>query len=143
MPALITVAYHTGLRVRSLLRARGRDLDLDAATLTINRTKKGLSTAAIHELRRLPKCGPDELLLGDKAGKPFTYAPLWQRIATEARLPGRVFHDLRHGHGFRLAHRSPPADDHGEHGASHAFRQRALRAASVADKKAVIERVFG
>ena len=39
MPALITVAYHTGLRVGSILRARGRDLDLDAGTLVINRTK--------------------------------------------------------------------------------------------------------
>jgi integrase len=30
MPALITVAYHTGLRVGSILRTRCRDLDLDA-----------------------------------------------------------------------------------------------------------------
>ena len=41
MLALITVAYHTGLRVGSILRARGRDLDLAAGTLTINRTKNG------------------------------------------------------------------------------------------------------
>ena len=41
MPALITVAYHTGLRVGSILRARGRDLDLDAGTLTVYRTKNG------------------------------------------------------------------------------------------------------
>ncbi len=41
MVALITVAYHTGLRVGSILRVRGRDLDLDAGTLVVNRTKNG------------------------------------------------------------------------------------------------------
>jgi integrase len=39
MPALITVAYHSGLRVGSILRVRGRGLDLDAGTLTVARTQ--------------------------------------------------------------------------------------------------------
>jgi integrase len=47
MPALIVVAYHAGLRVGSVLRARGRDLDLDAGTLTINRTKNGDPITAV------------------------------------------------------------------------------------------------
>jgi len=108
MAALITLAYHSGLRVGSILGLRGRDLDLDAATLTVNRTKNGdpitvaLSSAALDELKRLPKAGADELVFGNRAGKPFTYMPLWKRIAEEARLPGRVFHELRHGHGYRL-----------------------------------------
>jgi integrase len=38
MPALITVAYHTGLRVGSILTVRGKDIDLDAGTLVVNRT---------------------------------------------------------------------------------------------------------
>jgi integrase len=98
MPALITVAYHTGLRVGSILGTRGRDLDLDAGTLTVNRTKNsdaitaGLSSAAIAELKRLPKVGPDELVFGNRSGKPFTYRPLWMRIAKEARLSGRAPH---------------------------------------------------
>lgn len=108
MTALITVAYHTGLRVGSILAARGRDLDLEAGTLTINRTKNGdpitaaLSSAAIAEVKRLPKVGPDELVFGNRARKEYSYAPLWRRVAKEARLDGRVFHELRHGHGYLL-----------------------------------------
>jgi len=56
------------LRVGSILCARGRDLDLEAGTLTVYRTKNGdpvtagLSAAAIAELRRLPKVGAEELV---------------------------------------------------------------------------------
>lgn len=150
MPALIIVAYHTGLRVGSLLRARGRDLDLDAGTLTVARTKNGdpvtagLSAPAIAELRRLPKVSADELLFGNKHGKPFTYTPLWQRIAAEARLPGRVFHELRHGHGYRLAQAGVS-----QQMIMQSMGHRTLAAsaryahACISDKKAVIERVFG
>lgn len=41
MAALIVVAYHTGLRVGSILAASGKDLDLDAGTPTVPRTKNG------------------------------------------------------------------------------------------------------
>jgi integrase len=94
MPALITVAYHTGLRVGSILRTRGRDLDLDAGTLTIKRTKNGdpitagLSSAAIAELKRLPKVGPDDLIFGNRGGKPFTYRPLWCASPKRRGFPG-------------------------------------------------------
>ena len=150
MVALITVAYHTGLRVGSIVRVRGKDLDLEAATLTVNRTKNGdpitagLSTAAIAELKRLPKVAPEALVFANNSGSPYTYGPLWKRIAREARLEGRVFHELRHGHGYALAkagisqqlimqsmgHRTLTASARYAH-------------ASVDDKKAVIARVFG
>jgi integrase len=150
MPALIVVAYHTGLRVGSILATRGKDVDLEAGTLTVPRTKNGdpitagLSTAAIAELKRLPKVGADELVFGNKAGKAFSYRPLWIRICAETGLPGRVFHELRHGHGYALAkagtsqqlimqsmgHRTLTASARYAH-------------ASVADKQAVIARVFG
>jgi integrase len=61
MVALIVVAYHTGLRVGSILDARGKDLDVVKGTLTIRRTKNGdpvvagLSSLALAELKRLPK----------------------------------------------------------------------------------------
>jgi integrase len=29
--------------------------------------------------------------------------PMWARIAKAAGLEGRVFHELRHGHGYMLA----------------------------------------
>lgn len=150
MPALITLAYHSGLRVGSILRVRGRDLDLDAGTLTVCRTKNGdpitagLSSAAIAELRRLPKVGADELVFGNRSGKPFTYAPLWKRITTEARLAGRVFHELRHGHGYRLAQAGVS-----QQMIMQSMGHRTLSAsaryahANVADKQAVIARVFG
>ena len=46
---------------------RGKDLDLEAATLVVNRTKNGdpitagLSTQAVAELRRLAKVSAEEL----------------------------------------------------------------------------------
>ena len=150
MVALVTVAYHTGLRVGSLLAAREKDLDLTTGTLTVPRTKNGdpitagLSNAAIAELKRLPKVGPDALIFAARSGKAFTYQPLWRRIVAEAGLEGRVFHELRHGHGYQLAkagvsqqlimasmgHRTLTASARYAH-------------ASVDDKKAVIARVFG
>jgi integrase len=150
MAALITVAYHTGLRVGSILAVRGKDIDLEAGTLTVPRTKNGdpitagLSSAALAELRRLPRTGAEEFVFAGGNGKPFTYRPLWIRICAQARLPGRVFHELRHGHGYQLAkagvsqqlimasmgHRTLAASARYAH-------------ASVTDKKAVILRVFG
>ena len=150
MTALITLAYHTGLRVGSLVRVRGKDIDLAAGTITVNRTKngdpitQGLSSAALTELKRLPKISPDQLVFGNSAGKPYNYDVLWNRIAREAGLQGRVFHELRHGHGYQLAkagvsqqmimqsmgHRTLTASARYAH-------------ASIEDKRAVIAKVFG
>lgn len=150
MAALITVAYHTGLRVGSILTVRGKDLNLTAGTLTINRTKNGdpitasLSSRAIAELKRLPKVGAEELVFGNKAGKPFTYRPLFQRIAKEARLEGRVFHELRHGHGYQLA-RAGVSQQMIMKSMGHRTLTASARYAhaSIDDKKAVIAKVFG
>lgn len=150
MCALIVVGYHSGLRVGSIVRIRGKDLDLEAGTLTVNRTKNGdpitagLSTAAIAELKRLPKVAADELIFGSKAGKPFTYSPLWRRIAREARLEGRVFHELRHGHGYQLA-RAGVSQQMIMQSMGHRTLTASARYAhaSIADKQAVIAKVFG
>lgn len=150
MAALITLAYHTGLRVGSLLEARGKDLDLVRGTLSIAHTKNGdpitasLSTAAIAELKRLPKVGPLERTFGNGTGAVFHYRGLWNRIAREARLEGRVFHELRHGHGYRLA----------QNGVSQQLIMRSMghrtltasaryAHASIDDKRQVIAKVFG
>lgn len=150
MPALILTAYHTGLRVGSLLATRGKDLDLEAGTLTVARTKNGdpitagLSTDAIVELKRLPRAAAEALVFGSRSGKPYTFRPLWLRICREARLPGRVFHELRHGHGYALARQGVS-----QQMIMQSMGHRTLTAsaryahASVADKKAVIARVFG
>jgi len=150
MVALVTVAYHSGLRVGSILRARGRDLDLDVGTLTVYRTKNGdpitagLSSTAIAELKRLPKVAADELVFRNKVGKPFAYMPLWKRITQEARLGGRVFHELRHGHGYRLA-QSGVSQQMIMQSMGHRTLTASARYAhaSISDKKAVIGRVFG
>ena len=150
MAALIVLAYHTGLRVGSLLTARGKQLDLVAGTLTVPHTKNGdaitagLSSAAIAELKRLPKAGRDELIFGNKAGKPFTYTPLWRRIADQARLEGRVFHELRHGHGYQLA-RAGVSQQMIMKSMGHRTLTASARYAhaSIEDKKAVIAKVFG
>lgn len=150
MLALIVVAYHTGLRVGSILATRGKDLDLDAGTLTVGRTKNGdpitagLSTAAIAEMKRLPKVGPDELVFGNRSGKAFTYRPLWLRLAKEARLEGRVFHELRHGHGYQLA-RAGVSQQMIMQSMGHRTLTASARYAhaSIDDKRAVIAKVFG
>jgi integrase len=150
MAALITLAYHSGARVGNLLQARGKDLDLAMGTLTIPRTKNGdaivigLSSAALAELKKLPKVVPEERIFGNRSGGVFTYENLWSRIAKEAGLAGRNFHQLRHGHGHQLA----------RHGVSQqmimqSMGHKTLSAsaryshASIADKQAVIAKVFG
>jgi integrase len=149
MPALITVAYHTGLRVGSILAVRGKDLDMEAGTLTVVRSKNGdpivasLSTAAIAELRRLPRVRDEELVFGS-AGKPYTYGPLWERITKAAGLQGRVFHELRHGHGYMLA-RAGVSQQLIMASMGHRTLSASARYAhaSINDKKDVIARVFG
>ncbi len=150
MTALIITAFHTGLRVGSILKTRGKDLNLEAGTLTVARTKNGdpitagLSTCAIAELKRLPKAAADGLVFSNKSGKPFNYRALWIRIGKEARLPGRVFHELRHGHGYALA-REGVSQQMIMQSMGHKTLSASARYAhaSVADKKAVIARVFG
>ena len=150
MTALNITAYHTGLRVGSILKTRGKDLDFEAGTLTVWRTKNtdpitaGLSTAALAELKRLPKVAADELIFGNRSGKPFTYRALWLRICKEARLSGRVFHELRHGHGYQLA-RAGVSQQMIMQSMGHRTLTASARYAhaSVADKQAIIAKVFG
>jgi len=65
-------------------------------------------------------------------------------LACAARLPDRVFHELRHGHGYRLAQAGVS-----QQMIMQSMGHRTLAAsaryahASIDDKKAVIERVFG
>ena len=101
----------------------------------------GVQTCA---LPIFPKVGRDELIFGNKAGKPFTYAPLWRRIADEARLEGRVFHELRHGHGYQLA-RAGVSQQMIMKSMGHRTLTASARYAhaSIEDKKAVIAKVFG
>jgi integrase len=109
LTALIVLAFHTGLRVGNLMALTWADVDLDAGTATVTRTKNGepivaaLSQRAIAELKKLPGKQPDALVFEGRHGKPFGFRSLWNRVTTAADLPGRNFHQLRHGCGHKLA----------------------------------------
>jgi integrase len=110
MAALITLAFHTGLRKANLLNLRWRDVDLGNGTATVIKTKNGkpivaaLSGAAVKALMALPgKKDPDGYVFANNQGKPFHITTLWAKITTHAGLAGKNFHQLRHGCGSMLA----------------------------------------
>ena len=109
LPALILTAFHTGLRVGNLQALRWRDIDLDKRTVTVDKTKNGqpivaaLSERAAAELAKLPGQTPDALVFAGRRGCPHHFRALWVKVCTEAGLPGRNFHQLRHGCGSALA----------------------------------------
>lgn len=109
LPALITLAFHTGLRVGNLLALRWRDVDLDAGTVKVAKTKNGrpivspLSSQARAELAALPDQDPDRLVFEGRTGRAYNFRRLWATVCTEAGLPGRNFHQLRHGCGSAMA----------------------------------------
>lgn len=109
LPALILTAFHTGLRVGNLQDLRWNHLDLGRRTITVLRTKNGqpivsaLSERAAAELAKLPGQDPEALVFGGKTDRPFRFRALWLRVCSEAGLPGRNFHQLRHGCGSALA----------------------------------------
>jgi len=110
MPALIVLAFHTGLRKANLLGLRWRDVDLKARTATVPRTKNGapivaaLSQRAVDALAALP--GPREpgaYVFAGRTGRPYQIRRLWLNVCREAGLEGRNFHQLRHGCGHALS----------------------------------------
>ncbi len=110
LSALITFQFHTGLRIGDTLALRWRDVDLVAGTATILRTKNGdphtaaLTDRCIAELVKLPNRSPDAWVFANKAGtRPYAVRRLWTRVTKIADLPGRGFHQLRHGCGTALA----------------------------------------
>jgi integrase len=109
LSALILVAFHTGLRVGNIVTLRWGDVDLERRTMTVLKTKNGrpqvsaLSARAAEALRKLPNHNPEALVFEGRDGKPFGFRRLWARVCTEAGLPGRNFHQLRHGCGHAMA----------------------------------------
>lgn len=107
--ALIVVAYHTGLRKTNVLSLKWGDLDLVEGTAIVRRTKNGepivaaLSKRAVAELGKLPGKQPDDYVFPGRSGKPMQIRALWAKVVEAAGLPGRNFHQLRHGCGHALA----------------------------------------
>ncbi len=150
LPALILVAFHSGLRVGNLQELRWTDVDLDKRTLTVSRTKNGqpivaaLSERAAAELRKLPRQKADALVFEGRPGRPFGFRTLWIRACEDAGLPGRNFHQLRHGCGSALATAGV-----GQAQIMAILGHRTLAASArymhqnANDKLAVVDRVFG
>lgn len=150
LPALIILAFHTGLRAGNLMALRWRDLDLEQATATVTKTKNGrplvaaLSARAVAELEQLPRGKPDELVFAGRTGRAYHFRRLWDRVCTEAGLPGRNFHQLRHGCGSALAQAGV-----GQAQIMAILGHQTLSASgrymhhSTEDKRLVVQRVFG
>lgn len=150
LPALIRLAFTTGLRRGNLTALRWRDVDLDAATVSVARTKNGrpmvvpIPAVVVEELRRLPHPSPDSLVFEGRKGRPHGFRKLWVKACNEAGLPGRNFHQLRHGTATALAKA-------GVNQASlmAALGHRTLSASArymhhnVDDRRAIMQRVFG
>lgn len=109
MPALIRVAYCTGLRAGNLKELRWEHVDLEAGLVRVEHTKNGhpivsvLSAAAKAELASLPGRKPGELVFGNKSGQPFHWRKLWLKVINEAGFKEVTFHTLRHSCGSALA----------------------------------------
>ncbi|SOY56729.1 tyrosine-type recombinase/integrase [Cupriavidus taiwanensis] len=109
---LVLMALTTGARKGELLSLRYRDLDLEAGTAHLHRTKNGdervlpLPPAVVAEIRRLGKAPHPEALLFHRIGhwdKPFTIDKAWKTALQAARIEDFRFHDLRHSCASQLA----------------------------------------
>ncbi|MEP6608807.1 MAG: site-specific integrase [Burkholderiaceae bacterium] len=150
MTALIVMAWHCGLRKGNLLALRWADVDLITRTVTVVRTKNGdaltspLSTRCMKELATLPVQHPQALVFGNRFGQAFSFKNLWAKCCTQAGLPGRNFHQLRHACGSELARQNI-----GQAAIMSYMGHRSLRASArymhlnVDDRRAVTQKVFG
>lgn len=149
LSALITLAHHSGLRKGNLMNLRWCDIDLEARTATVRKTKNGqpivapLSRQAVEELLKLPNKHADAFVFEGRGGKPFNFRSLWVKVTREAGLGGRNFHQLRHGCGFMLA-----SNGVNQATVMQIMGHKTLTASArymhsnVADRRKVIDRVF-
>lgn len=114
---LILMAFQTGLRRGSLLGLCWRDIDLEAGTASVDRTKNGsahvatLTPRMIEELRKIgPSADPDELVFRGTKGRnePHDFRASFTRALQEAKLPPVTFHALRHSTATHMAKSGAP-----------------------------------
>ena len=109
LPAMITLGFHTGLRLGSITGLRWKDIDWENQTAFVSKTKNGephiapLSTACINELRKLHPKESERLIFEGQTGQPFRHTKLWEKTVALVGLEGRTFHWLRHSCGTALA----------------------------------------
>ena len=109
LPAMITLGFHTGLRLGSITGLRWKDINWENQTAIVRQTKNGephiapLSTACLTELKQLHPKNPERLIFEGRTGKPFRHTKLWEKTVSMVGLEGRTFHWLRHSCGTALA----------------------------------------
>ena len=109
LPAMITIGFHTGLRLGNVMGLKWKDIDWEHHIASVAKTKNGdphiapLSSSCIEELRLLGPKDPDKLIFEGKAGKPFRHTKLWKKTTKLAGLEGVTYHWLRHSCGTALA----------------------------------------
>ncbi len=148
MPALIELAFCTGLRSGSLKALNWSDVDLVSGVVTVERTKNGdpivapLSSNAKSELEKLP--GKVGLVFSNKNGDGYHWRKIWDRITREAGYPGYHFHLLRHSCGSALAKAGvSQANIMSIMGHRSLAASRRYMHLNVAGKQDVVSRVFG
>jgi integrase len=148
MPALIELAFCTGLRSGNLKALHWSDVDLEAGVVTVERTKNGdpviapLSSAAKEELEKLPaKVG---LVFPNRKGQAFHWRKIWDQVTAEAGFAGYHFHLLRHSCGSAMAKAGvSQANIMSIMGHRSLAASRRYMHLNVAGKQDVVSRVFG
>ncbi len=111
LPALLCMAFTTGLRRGSMMEMRWRDVDLKERRATVQRTKSSkpivahLTDRMVVELQRIGPKEPGTLVFGSSSGKdrPHSFDGCFKRALADAGLPVIRFHDLRHSCASHLA----------------------------------------
>jgi len=116
LPALILMAFTTGLRRGALEGLRWRDISFIDGTATIARVKNGephvasLTPRLLAELRKFESKDSNELVFSGTKGTnhPHNFRVCFQRALEAAELPIVTFHALRHSTASHLAKAGVP-----------------------------------
>ena len=115
LPALIRVAFTTGLRHSSIMEIKWADIDFEKSTIYIEKTKNGKPHVAaltpscikaLESVKSLSKNRKDTDLVfcGTNPNKPHIYRRSFEKLIAEL-FPGRriTFHTMRHSMASHLA----------------------------------------
>lgn len=113
LPALIRMAFTTGLRLGALKGLRWRDVDLQAGRAIVERTKNGrphvahLTPATVAALKAMPGHRlPDGLVFsGQDEQRAHDFRKAWEVACRDSGVGSMPFHALRHSCASHLAQR--------------------------------------
>ena len=113
LPALIRMAFTTGLRLGTLQSLRWRDIDLISGRASVARTKNGLphvahlTPATIKALTSMPRHRLADGLVfsGADEAQPHQFRKAWESACLAANVGHTPFHALRHSCASHLAPR--------------------------------------